>query len=80
DGRLVNGVAAALATAWALVREKAEVIMYSPGIPAADQEKLGFIHADSIESALALAYKRQGDNARVSILTHAPDLLPIAAL
>ncbi|KIX15656.1 hypothetical protein X474_03220 [Dethiosulfatarculus sandiegensis] len=76
-GELKNGVATALAVAWAMVREKASVIMYSPGIPPEDKAKLGHSHADSVQDALAEAFKRVGDQARVTVLTHAPDMLPI---
>lgn len=79
QGRIKNGVAAALATAWALVREKASVIMVSPGIPAEDKARLGHTHADSIEAAIADALRRQGPDARLSVLTHAPDMLPVPA-
>jgi nickel-dependent lactate racemase len=79
DGRIRNGVAAALAAAWAMVREKAEVIMFSPGIPRADKKRLGFSHAESIEEAVAEARRRQGPEARISVLTHAPDMLPVPA-
>lgn len=79
EGRIKNGVAAALATAWAMVREKASVIMVSPGIPAADKARLGHTHADSIDAAVAEALRRQGPDARLSVLTHAPDMLPIPA-
>jgi len=77
DGRIRNGVAAALAAAWAMVREKASIIMYSPGIPETDKDRLGFRHAGSIEEAVAEAFKQQGADARLSVLTHAPDMLPI---
>jgi hypothetical protein len=77
SGRLTNGVAAALAIAWALVREKASVIHYSPGIPAEHKTRLGHTHASSVQWAVDEALRRQGKNARVSVLTHAPDLLPI---
>ena len=79
EARINNGVAAALATAWAMVREKASVILYSPGIPDADKRRLGHIPAESIDAALAEALCRQGPDARVSVLTHAPDMLPIPA-
>jgi nickel-dependent lactate racemase len=79
EGRIKNGVAAALATAWAMVREKASVIMVSPGIPAEDKARLGHTHAESIEAAIAEALRRQGPAARLSVLTHAPDMLPIEA-
>ncbi|MFW2368999.1 MAG: nickel-dependent lactate racemase [Desulforhopalus sp.] len=77
DGRIKNGVAAALAAAWAMVREKASVIMYSPGIASKDKIRLGHSHADSVEEAIAEAMKRQGPDAKLTVLTHAPDMLPI---
>ena len=80
EGRIKNGVAAALATAWAMVREKASVILFSPGISAADKARLGHTHADSIDAAVAEALRRQGSGARLSVLTHAPDMLPIPAV
>jgi nickel-dependent lactate racemase len=76
-GEIKNGVAAALAAAWAMVREKAGVITYSPGIPEADKAQLGHTHAPSIKWALEEAFRRQGSGARVVVLTHAPDMLPI---
>jgi len=79
DGRIKNGVAAALAIAWAMVREKASVIMYSPGISPTDKARLGHIHADSVDAAIAEALEHQGHDARLSVLTHAPDMLPIPA-
>lgn len=78
-GEIKSGVATALAVAWARVREKASVIMVSPGISAEEKAKLGFTHADNIEGALKEALARQGPYARVSVLTHAPDTLPIKA-
>jgi nickel-dependent lactate racemase len=76
-GRLKNGVAAALAVAWAHVREKASVITFSPGIPPAHKERLGHTHAPDLQWAVDEALRRQGPLARVAVLTHAPDLLPI---
>ena len=74
-----SGVTAALAVGWAKVREKNSVIMVSPGISAEEKAKLGFTHAQDIESALKEAFGRHGSYARVSVLTHAPDMLPIKA-
>lgn len=76
-GELTNGVASALAVAWAMVREKAGVIMYSPGIPAEDKARLGHTHAPTLEWAVEEALRREGPRARMTVLTHAPDLLPI---
>jgi lactate racemase len=76
-GDLQNGVASALAVAWAMVREKADVILYSPGIPAEDKARLGHTHAPTLEWAIEEAFRRQGPDARMTVLTHAPDLLPM---
>jgi lactate racemase len=76
-GKIKNGVASALAVAWALVREKASVITYSPGIPETDKARLGHTHAPSIDWAITEALRRQGPDARITVLTHAPDMLPI---
>jgi nickel-dependent lactate racemase len=77
SGRIANGVAAALAIAWALVREKASVITYSPGIPPEHKARLGHTHAPSLQWAIDEALRLQGRRARLSVLTHAPDLLPL---
>ena len=53
--------------------------MVSPGIPAADKARLGHTHAENIEAAVAEALRRQGPEARISVLPHAPDMLPVAA-
>ena len=76
-GELKNGVASALAVAWAMVREKASVITFSPGIPPEHKAKLGHTHAPSLEWAIEEALGRQGPSARLTVLTHAPELLPI---
>lgn len=78
-GAIKDGVATALAMAWALVREKATVITYSPGIPADHKKKLGHIHAPSVGKALERAFGLLGPRARVTVLTHAADMLPIKA-
>jgi lactate racemase len=76
-GEIKSGVAAALAVAWAKVREKAPVILVSPGIPDEDARRLGFTPATDITAVLAETFHRQGRDARVTVLTHAPDTLPL---
>ncbi|GHS98448.1 hypothetical protein AGMMS50276_20270 [Synergistales bacterium] len=78
SGQLKDGVGASLATAWALAREKADIITFSPGITKEDKEKLGHTHAISIDWAIEEAFRRQGKNARVTVLPHSPDTLPLA--
>jgi len=77
DERLTNGVACALAIAWARVREQASVINYSPGITPEEKAKLGHTHASTLAWAVKEALRRQGPDARLTVLTHAPELLPI---
>lgn len=79
SGRLKNGVAAALAIAWAQVREKARIITYSPGLSA--EEKLALGHTDAPDLAFAIkeALADQGPDAVISVLTHAPEMLPFRA-
>jgi nickel-dependent lactate racemase len=74
---LQDEVAAALAIAWAQVKERESVYIVSDGISAADAEKLGFTHFETIQKALAAALRAKGDNARITVLTHAPDMLPV---
>ena len=76
-GKIKNGVAAALAIAWAQVREKAGVITYSPGLSLAEKQALGHTAAAGLDEAVAMALAEQGPNSVISVLTHAPDLLPI---
>jgi len=80
EGRLTNGVACALAIAWAMVREYASVISYSPGITPEEKAKLGHTHAPTLAWAVAEALRQQGPNARLTVLTHAPELLPIGPI
>jgi len=77
NGALEDGVAAALAVAWAMVREKADVITVSPGMRPADKERLGHTHAPDIGWAVEEALRRQGRDAGVAVLTHAPEMLPV---
>ena len=76
-GELTNGTAVALATAWALVREKAAVITYSPGLSDRELLALGHTRAPSLAWAVEEALRRQGAGAKISVLTHGPDLLPL---
>jgi nickel-dependent lactate racemase len=70
-------VAAALAIAWAQVKERETVYIVSSGIQPGDAKKLGFTPFDSLQAALDSALEKHGKNARVTVLTHAPDMLPI---
>jgi nickel-dependent lactate racemase len=77
DGTISDTVSGALALAWAKVRRGAQVSLVSGGISAAEARALGFTPYDSVEQALAAALLRHGQQATVTVLTHAPDSLPI---
>lgn len=75
-GQIEDEVGAALAIAWAQIKEREEVWIVSDGICAEDASKLGFRHFRSVQQALDTALARKGAAARVTVLTHAPEMLP----
>jgi nickel-dependent lactate racemase len=77
DGAVSDVVSAAVALAWAKVREHAPVSLVSGGIPHEDARALGFTPFDSVDDALAAAQLRHGADATISVLTHAPEILPL---
>ena len=70
-------VAASLAIGWAQVKERESVYMVSSGICAEDAKKLGFTPFSSVQDALTAALSVKGREARIVVLTHAPDMLPV---
>ena len=70
-------VAASLAIGWAQVKERESVYMVSSGVCAEDARKLGFTPFASVQEALNAALSVKGAAARVAVLTHAPDMLPV---
>ena len=76
-GQLHDEVAAALAIAWAQVKEREAVYIVSDGICAEEAARLGFRHFATAQAALDAALAEKGGGARVTILTHAPDMLPV---
>jgi nickel-dependent lactate racemase len=73
---LSDEVGAALAIAWAQVREREEVWIVSDGIRPDEASRLGFRHFTALQQALDAALAQKGAGARVTVLTHAPDMLP----
>lgn len=76
-GQLHDEVGAALAIAWAQVKERESVYIVSDGICATEAEKLGFRHFTSAQAAIDAALQEKGTGARITVLTHAPDMLPV---
>lgn len=77
EGKVHDEVAAALAIAWAQVKERESVSFVSSGIADDDVRKLGFTPYASVQDAFDAAFKKHGAASRVTVLTHAPDMLPI---
>ena len=75
--QLHDEVAAALAIAWAQVKERENVYIVSSGIPAEAAVSLGFTPFATVQAALDAAQAAKGPGAKVTVLTHAPDMLPI---
>jgi len=75
--QLHDEVAAALAIAWAQVKERETVYIVSSGIDPEHAKKLGFVPFPSAQEALDAALEKHGKDAKVTVLTHAPDMLPI---
>ncbi len=78
-GMIKDSVAAALALAWAQVRQREQVYIVSEGISPEDAEKLGFTPFDTVEQAVESALTVMGKQAKIAVLTHAPDTLPVIA-
>jgi nickel-dependent lactate racemase len=76
-GDIENVVSGGLALAWAKMRQRARVSLVSDGISDEETRALGFNPFASMEDALAEALGRHGPEARVTVLTHAPEMLPI---
>jgi hypothetical protein len=77
DGTIHDQVSGALPLAWAKVRQHARISLVSEGIPAEHAHALGFTPFSNVEAALEEALHLHGDQSRVTVLTHAPDSLPV---
>jgi nickel-dependent lactate racemase len=69
--------ALALSDACARCSELAWVTVVSKGLTTEQVEILGLEPAESVEAALAQAFRRQGPEARIVVLTHGGESLPV---
>lgn len=60
-----------------VIRDRAKGIMVSPGIKPETQSHLGFQSADTPQKALEMAFGIVGPKARVAVLRHGGDVLPL---
>ena len=77
QGEIQDQVSGALALAWARIRQRAEVYLVSGGISIEETRALGFTPCEDVHSALEAALRKHGPDARVNVLPHAPETLPI---
>ena len=78
SGQLTNlSVASHCLRVGRLIRDKATGIMVKNGISRVDQEHLGFIYAETPQDALDRAFSIVGRDARVAVLRHGGEALPI---
>jgi len=70
-------VAAELAIGGRVIRDRARGILVSPGIPPEAIRQLGFEPAAAPQEALEKALHRAGTEARVLVLHHGGEILPI---
>ena len=77
QGEIQDQVSGALALAWARIRQRAEITLVSDGISKEETRALGFTPFEDVQSALEAALRKHGPDARVNVLTHAPETLPI---
>jgi nickel-dependent lactate racemase len=76
-GEIADVVSGGLALAWAKMRERAAISLVSGGISIEETRARGFAPFASLDDALASAFRRHGDDATVTVMTHAPEMLPI---
>jgi len=74
---LTDYVGAALALAWAKIREDKRILLVSQGIKEEEAQKLGFIYKENIERALDDCFRYYDKTAKVNVLTSAPETLPL---
>ncbi|MEW6623449.1 MAG: nickel-dependent lactate racemase [Bacillota bacterium] len=79
EGKIADPVAAALAIAWGQVRQRANVYLVSGGITPLEAKKLGFSYFTDCQDAINHALQLYGPKAKIAVLTHAPDMLPVIA-
>jgi nickel-dependent lactate racemase len=77
NGDIADQAAGALALAWAKMRQRADIYLVSSGISPSDALALKFTPFPTLDDALSSAFRSQGHHARLSVLTHAPEMLPL---
>jgi lactate racemase len=77
DGTIRDVPSGALALSWAKIRQRANISLVSDGISNEETRALGFRPFADVEQAVEAALLRHGAQAKIIVMTHAPDTLPI---
>jgi len=76
-GEIHDVVSGGLALAWAKMRERAAISLVSDGITEEESAALAFTKYATVDEALSAALLRHGPDATITVMTHAPEMLPI---
>lgn len=60
-----------------VITGKRKAVIVSPGINRTDAERIGFMKAESVQEALGMAFEMKGDDASVTIMKHAGEVMPV---
>ena len=77
QGLVNKSVAAHMIQASEVIADRGRGFLISPGVPAGDAVRLGFLHAATAQEAMDRALRMKGPGASIIVLRHAGDLLPL---
>ena len=77
QGKVDDLVGVAILADVCQIVDKTDCIMVSPGVKPEEAKKLGFRYAASVQEALTMAFEKQGKSARVSVVHHGGEVLPL---
>jgi len=77
EGKVDDLVGVAILADVCQIVDKTDCIMVSPGVKEDEAKKLGFRYAKSVNDALAMAYDKQGKNAKTAVIRYGGHVLPI---
>ncbi len=60
-----------------VIKERAKAIFVAQGISKEEKERLGFIHADTPQEALKMAFSIVGTDSKVAVLQRGGEILPV---
>jgi lactate racemase len=76
-GEVEDIVGAAVLADLAQIVDRCDCILVSPGVTKEESDRLGFRYAATAQTALEMAFERQGRTAKVAVLQHGGHILPV---